>query len=297
MGESKESTNQLSCKIEVFGEKNPKKLFIWFGGFVHRGISAWWDIPELINKKFWATFINIDYPEQQYNTKQLIKQVNEYIKSQNNLSEIIITGLSFWEIVARDFINQTIPSIKEKIIWHISISWVHQKSDFKHSYQKLIPFLSTSIGKVLLRIIGKLDRGTWPFKGFVSKNIVYIPQHLQSSQNAKYLTNIDQHKKAASLWLTPGMSDRAKRILQEEKAEKIWNVFTISIWSKTDNTYLNKDSNSIISAEKIAKLSTHPKSKAVLLEDAIHGGLVEDPKPFNISIQEAIQEIWRKKII
>jgi pimeloyl-ACP methyl ester carboxylesterase len=127
---------------------------------------------------------------------------------------------------------------------------------------------------------------------------VFVPEHKKNDNSKHYQESLHNLKEAGALGLTAGLSDRARRILQETQPQNIGAIQTIAIASSDDDTYVNpkNQSTALNSAERIKNLSLHPRSEVRVLENAGHAALVENPEPYDTTIQQALQTFGRKKL-
>ena len=296
---NKETINSnLICEIQEKWPKESGKIFLSFWSFLHRGISARGDLSDIVSTNFQARFINIDYPNEGYNSKEITKQIEEYLTRWNHkIDEIILCWLSFWEIAGRDFLEHINENIKNKIIGRIALSGVFTKEQIT-TYDKnkkykdyLISTMQKKIMKNLIKQWPNLDK-EMIIKGKLSRNLINTSEFKKRKEKPGYTTRILRHQLAARKGLTPGLIDRLNRILQEENPSHSQNIPIISIYSTNDHMFVDPQK----SAEKIKNLSNNPKSRVHKLENAWHACLVEFPEKYNEDFSKIIEELWRKKI-
>ncbi|MDD4151659.1 MAG: hypothetical protein PHR68_03525 [Candidatus Gracilibacteria bacterium] len=283
------------CKITEVGNKDSKKVVLALGSLIHRGKSAWGNMPEIVSKDFDAKFVSFDWPKKEYNNEQVLSQIEEYIKN-SGAEEIVLAGLSFGNVVTKQLIEKLSPEIKAKIKGNISISGV---ADFNNlagmeAVGKLKKVVSNKVfgilvAKPLLGLAGKTDRGTIGTKkleNFASKNMVD-----PNTGISKAILN--KHIKAASLGLTPGLVDRFGKMLENDysfpSTENIDNeIKTFSIYSSNDPTFNNPKEN----AQKV--LQGKNNGKLIEIKDGGHAALVEQPKKYDKEIKKILFEIFKK---
>ncbi|MDR0649921.1 MAG: alpha/beta hydrolase [Candidatus Peribacteria bacterium] len=221
-----------------------------------------------------------------------------YVSQQLHVHQIVLVGLSFGELAVRDLICALSETIKNKVVGHLSINGIFCSQDLKPSYQIIVPLLSTRLAKVLLGIIEHLDKNQRPFIWNAFQMRVYIPSHRKNDKSKTYQESLQKLQKAGMLGLTSGLSDRARQLLQATQPQMMGAIPTIAIASTDDDTYKNPKTSStaINSAQRIVDLFTNVSSKVVILENAGHAALVENPEPYNGAIREALHSFGRKEL-
>lgn len=262
---------------------------------MHRTYHARGNLPDILANTFGAKFVNIDYPKNTYDVESMNKQVIEYLEKNPNAKEIIICGLSFGELTARDVLANLPADLKEKVVGHISLNGVSDTQDlavFQNRFTKaFLPLIKTDLFDTLIGIGGKIDRSK-PLKRVISKNIINPRSAIRekSDPTSDYAQNVKHHRDAALLGITPGMGGRIKRIYAEKQAPKgTSDIPTVAIYSDSDGFYVNPQA----AAEKVKNTSTHPKSHTHALDNADHAALVELPEKYDADLQKIIEDLGR----
>ena len=297
----------LSIKIQEVWSQDSEKMVLALGSLVHRTYHAWGNLPENVSKNFGAKFVNIDYPKIGYDSQKVTKQILQYLSDEHNknVKEIIICGLSFWELAARDLITNLPAKIKEKVVGHISlngVSDIHDLSIFQKPFVKpILPLIKTKLFSTLVKAVGEIDRSK-PTEGIFSKKILTqgtekrIEEKEKTGKKAdlEYVQSVKRHQKAAKIGITQGLAERIGRIFNEKDTPVgITDIPVVAIYSTNDATYTDPQK----SAKKIKKISSNEKSCTYKLVNAHHAALVELPKKYDTALIEIIGELWQKNKI
>lgn len=280
------------CKIREIKPKNSNnepletdKVFLHLGSFLHRTSFAAWDLSNMANE-VWAKFVTVDWPKTEFDEEKVLSQLLDYIKD-NKGKEFIISGLSFWEIVARNLFDKLSEEEKKQIKLYISICWVSEKDELNlPKHIDLVKKVNKKILEILAWVVWKVDRWwLWQTaKSFASKNAVdRSPEVVKNIWNHK----IERHVKAASVWINPWLIDRLFLMLDQKagKAKKS-DIESVILYSENDPTFTSPKQNALQLQE------IHTNSKLVSLWDAWHAALVEKPEKYNTVLWGLIESKW-----
>lgn len=267
------------CAIREYWKKDSKKVLIALWSLIHRTKFSFWDLPNIVIDKFWWKFVWIDYPKKEYNSDLVIKQIVQYIQD-CWADEIVLCGLSFWEIVVNDILKVLPWELKSKIKLHISICWVWNRDDLTlPTSVDVTKNISNKLMKCLTGSIWLIDRSKIPLlKNFLSK---WMVDYSGSVSQWK----LERHKKVASLWLTPGIWDRLVRILNQKGVIEKWykNISTIALYSTNDSFF--KDPKS--AAEHVAETDSPQIFEIV---NWWHAWLLEMPDIWNPALEKVLSQ-------
>lgn len=259
-----------------------KKLFLWLPWIFHATELAWWDRPEICNRYGWD-FLCKDYPTNILILDDFLHDIIVFLEN-SSYDEIIICGISFGEIVAREILHKAPKSLQERIKLHISVCGVSIFNDLSHPKQKTVKFLykvKYIIGKYLLKktlqFLGRIENyWLWNniWKHFLGKKNYLQHKNLSQQRAVNIIT-------AWSKWLTPSLYDRGEIILTVNNINPIYTA-TIAIYAAHDPFFLDPKK----AAERILTACT-ANTKLVCAHPWWHASIVELPETYN-SILENI---------
>lgn len=284
------------CKVTEISPKDSNdkiiptnKIFIHLWSLIHRSKFALWDLPEIVNSN-WAKFVSFDWPKTEFNLEKVLWQIHDYIK-QNKDSEFILCWLSFWEVISRELLNILTPDERKKVKLYISLNWVSDANNIvlPNMPEIVKKNINNKIFKILSWFAWKVDRWLlWEKrKHFLSNNFIDKRQVIIDNVWEKRINN---HRKAASIWVTPWLPDRFKLLLEQENLDiEIPDVKTAILYSEDDSTFVNSKNN----AEKLQEV--HTNSEIISIWEAWHAALVEQPEKYNPVIDNLIKQVWKKE--
>jgi hypothetical protein len=263
---------------------------------MYRGAQSTGHLEEIVHNH-WSAFVFFDYPKAEFDIESFTNDVIEYIEK-SQFKEIVLVGLSFWEIVIRHLFEKMPAEMKDKIKHNISINWVSTKKEICTQYQIALKacLLDNKTLKFLMDKFGKLNRGlNWRLTRRQVYNKVFkrkIDEAILSWNDGvinELLTWQKNHRHSAALWFTPWYIDRAKAIETENNIPKINNPSTI-IFSTNDEFYTDPD----INAKCVAVTRKGPTTIKEV-HNWWHIALVEHPEKYDPVLQETFDKIWPKK--
>ncbi|MDD3302210.1 MAG: alpha/beta hydrolase [Candidatus Gracilibacteria bacterium] len=284
------------CKVTEISPKDSNdkiiptnKIFIHLGSLIHRSKFALGDLPEIVNSNG-AKFVSFDWPKTEFNLEKVLGQIHDYIK-QNKDSEFILCGLSFGEVISRELLNILTPDERKKVKLYISLNGVSDANNIvlPNMPEIVKKNINNKIFKILSGFAGKVDRGLLgeKRKHFLSNNFIDKRQVIIDNVGEKRINN---HRKAASIGVTPGLPDRFKLLLEQENLDiEIPDVKTAILYSEDDSTFVNSKNN----AEKLQEV--HTNSEIISIGEAGHAALVEQPEKYNPVIDNLIKQVWKKE--
>lgn len=286
---SKEKSSYEFCSIREIWPKDSKKVLLALWSLFHRTKYSWWNLSDIVAKEFQARFVSVDWPKQEYNSEKVINQLIDYIEN-CGWDEIIISWLSFWDIVCRDLIDKLPQHLKSKVKLHLSVCWVSSFEELAlpPSLSMLQKVTSTKIWNLFLKwVIGavwKVDR-----KGLVLNKWKWIMSKGMVAWSAKQSKHkLARHQKVASLWITPWAVDRFSKILSEKNNWKKHDIPVYSLYSTDDPTFKNSQTN----AESIVKNSSNNMSAVGKIINWWHAWLVEFPDQWDNVFRSILNQIW-----
>lgn len=279
------------CKIHERLPENgdTKRALLALPGLMYRTHLSTWDLSDqVINHD--AAYIHFDYPKIEFEMDKVVKQISDYIE-QAPYEEIVIMGISFWEIVFRHLMQQWSEKAKAKIKHHISLNGVSTSEDLSLQYKTMLTTANIKSQTLnnLMWIFWKFNRKIgW----LLTKNQVY--NKVMKTRANDVLTNQDKeyimrqqkrHQKSAALWFTPWYIDRARYILHEKNDIEIYTPSDL-IFSSNDEFFAKPQEVVSNIAENIsAPVDIHE------INQWWHIALVEFPEKYNPVIENILHKI------
>jgi pimeloyl-ACP methyl ester carboxylesterase len=282
------------CKIH---ERIPewietKRALLALPGLMYRTHFSTWDLSDQVIDHD-AAYVHFDYPKTEFSIDKVTQQLNDYIE-QAPYEEIIIMGISFWEIVFRHLSERLSEKAKAKIKHHICLNGVSTAKELSMQY-KLMLSLANIKSSTLNKLMGIFWIANREMNGILSNNQVYnkvMKKRIKNSAWDKDKTNIKvqqkRHQKNAALWFTPWYIDRARDILNEKNNIDTY-IPTDIIYSSNDEFFSNPEETASKIAENINAITQLHR-----IPDWGHIALVEFPEKYNPTIENILDEIWSK---
>lgn len=281
------------CAIRELTPENieTKRAVIVLPWLMYRTYFSTWDLDSIVRESNKSAHIHFDYPKTEFDLDKVVGQIRDYIK-QCPYDEIVIMGISFWDLIYRHLMNTLSDEDKSKIIHHISLNWVSTKEELSFQFKTLLS-LTNIKSQTLNNLIWLFGIKNRKFGWIATKNQVYNKEF-----NKKIKINFERkeelrkkqkwHHKSASLWFTPWYVDRA-RIIANEKNEQNTEVPTSIIYSTNDEFFAKPKRN----AEEIWKNIIND-IEYYEVENWWHIWLVEYPEKYNPKLVKIFDKIWNK---
>ncbi len=253
-----------------------KKLFLWLPWIFHATELAWWDRPEICNRHGWD-FLCKDYPTNTLILDDFLDDIIIFLEN-SSYDEIIICGISFGEIVAREILHKAPQSLQKRIKLHISVCGVSTFSELSYEKQRTVKLLYKvkyilwkNLLKKILQVLGKIENH-WlrnnRCKHFLGKKNYMKHKNLSQQRALNIIT-------AWSKWLTSSLYDRGEITLTVNHIAPI-STPTIAIYAIHDPFFLDAKK----AAEHILTTCTS-NSQLICAHPWWHASIVELPETYN----------------
>ncbi len=259
------------------------KCFLACSGIFHGTHLARWDWPEIC-KLYWRDFICVDYNPHHLIIEDHRNSIYRFIEDQK-YEKVIICGLSFGEIIARDIITHIPKTLKWNLLHHISLCGVStyqalssEKRRLVHMSEYIRSFRMSDIAKKVVRKLAHIENNGTPLWGkhmFAKKNFM---NHTWLSSNRRQ-TIID----AWSKWFNSSIIDRWAIVFATQTIQII-DIPTTAIYARND--WFFTDAQAV--AEHILE---HCTTDTCLIEAYPwwHASLVELPETYNPILETILQ--------
>ncbi len=260
-----------------------KKLFLWLPWIFHATELAWWDRPAICHIHGWD-FLCKDYPIDSLSLDDFLEEMIVFLQN-SSYEEIIICGISFREIVARELLNRTPKPLQEHIKLHISVCGVSTFDDLSHHKKKTVKLLYktkyilwTSLLKHTIKILWKIENHG--LRHNIWKNYFWKKNYLQHKnlpiQKAKNIIE------AGSQWFTPSIYERGEIVLSTNSIKPI-HTTTYAIYASHDPFFMDAQQ----AAQNILDYCTK-ETKLVCAHPWGHASIVELPETYNPILEEIL---------
>ncbi len=253
-----------------------KRLFLWLPWIFHATELAWWDRPEICNRYGWD-FLCKDYPIDSLSLDNFLEEIIVFLEN-SSYEEVIVCGISFGEIVARELINRAPKHLQGRIKLHISVCGVSIFSELSYEKQRTVKLLYKvkyilwkNLLKKTLQLLWRIEnhwlrKNKW--KHFLGKKNYLQHKNLSQQRASNIIT-------AWSKWLTASLYDRGEIILTVSHIVPI-STPTIAIYAARDPFFLDAKK----AAEHILTACTSV-SKLICAHPWGHASIVELPETYN----------------
>lgn len=261
------------------------KLFLWLPWIFHATELAWGDRPAICRTHGWD-FLCKDYPQTTLLLDDFLEEIVIFLE-QSSYDEIIICGISFGEIVARELLYKASDKLQDRIKLHISVCGVSTFDDLSDHKKKTVKSLYKMKYVVWKYLIKKTIKYLWKIERHGLRNSIW--KHSFGKRNYMKHKNLPPQKaqniiQAGSLWFTSSLYERGEIVLFTDTIKSL-HTPTYAIYASHDPFFIDAQQ----SAQNILKHCT-TQTKLICAHPWGHASIVELPDTYNPILEGILKE-------